>query len=101
MLFDPIRLPQVPIPSELSSASDLKMRGRNPAPIEVRWNKGWDVIYSIREIEKNSAVPFNPLYIAFNSFDHATSFRINYRITVASASYEQLGELEIVVRKEI
>ena len=101
MLFDPIRLPQVPIPTELSSASDLKMRGRNAAPIEVRWNKGWDVIYSIREIEKNSAIPFNPLYIAFNSFDHATSFRINYRITVASASYEQLGELEIVVRKEI
>ena len=101
MLFDPIRLPQVPIPSELSSASDLKMRGRNPAPIEVRWNKGWDVIYSIREIEKNTHMPFNPLYIAFNSFDHATSFRINYRITVASASYEELGELEIVVRKEI
>jgi|GEM_PF-4118397 len=101
MLFDPIRLPQVPIPSELSSVSDLKMRGRNPAPIEVRWNKGWDVIYSIREIEKNTTIPFNPLYIAFNSFDHATSFRINYRITVASASYEQLGELEIVVRKEI
>ena len=101
MLFDPIRLPQVPIPSELSAASDLKMRGRNPAPIEVRWNKGWDVIYSIREIEKNTHTPFNPLFIAFNSFDHATSFRINYRITVASASYEQLGELEIVVRKEI
>ena len=101
MLFDPIRLPQVPIPSELSAVSDLKMRGRNPAPIEVRWNKGWDVIYSIREIEKNTHIPFNPLYIAFNSFDHATSFRINYRITVASASYEQLGELEIVVRKEI
>ena len=101
MLFDPIRLPQVPIPNELSNASDLKMRGRNPAPLEVRWNKGWDVIYSIREIEKNNKVPFNPLYIAFNSFDHATSFRINYRITVASASYEQLGELEIVVRKEI
>ena len=101
MLFDPIRLPYVPVPNELSSASDLKMRGRNPAPMEVRWNKGWDVIYSIREIEKNSIIPFNPLYIAFNSFDHATSFRINYRITVASASYEQLGDLEIVVRKEI
>lgn len=101
MLFDPIRLPQVPIPTELSTASDLKMRGRNPAPLEVRWNKGWDVIYSIREIEKQNYIPFNPIYIAFNSFDHATSFRINYRITVASASYEQLGELEIVVRKEI
>ena len=101
MLFDPIRLPQVPIPTELTAASDLKMRGRNPAPLEVRWNKGWDVIYSIREIEKSTSMPFNPLYIAFNSFDHATSFRINYRITVASASYEQLGELEIVVRKEI
>lgn len=101
MLFDPIRLPQVPIPTELSAASDLKMRGRNPAPLEVRWNKGWDVIYSIREVENNNHIPFNPLYIAFNSFDHATSFRVNYRITVASASYEQLGELEIVVRKEI
>ncbi len=101
MLFDPIRLPYVPMPNELSFAPDLKMRGRNPAPMEVRWNKGWDVIYSIREIEKNSELPFNPLYIAFNSFDHATSFRITYRITVASASYEQLGDLEIVVRKEI
>ena len=101
MLFDPIRLPFVPVPNELSAGSDLKMRGRNPAPMEVRWNKGWDVIYSIREVEKNSRIPFNPLYITFNSFDHATSFRINYRITVASASYEQLGELEVIVRKEI
>ena len=101
MLFDPIRLPFVPVPNELSSVTDLKMRGRNPAPLEVRWNKGWDVIYSIREIDRNTQIPFNPLFITFNSFDHATSFRINYRITVASASYEQLGDLEIVVRKEI
>ena len=101
ILFDPIRLPYVPIPNELSNITDLRMRGRNPAPIEIRWNKGWDVIYSIKEIEKNTHVPFNPLYIAFNSFDHATSFRVNYRITVASVSYEQLGDLEVVVRKEI
>ena len=71
------------------------------APMEVRWNKGWDVIYSIREIGKNEKLPFNPIYIVFNSFDHATTFRIQYRVTVASASYEELGELEVVVRKEI
>ena len=68
--------------------------------MEVRWNKGWDVIYSLREIEKGGQVPFNPLFIVFNSFDHATSFKIQFRITVASASYEEKGDLKILVRKD-
>ena len=101
-LFDQMRLPRVPIPGELSGHNnDIKMRSRNLAPVEVRWNKGWDVIYSMREIEKNEHIPFNPLYIVFNSFEHATSFRIQFRITVASASYEERGDLEVLVRKEI
>lgn len=100
-LFDTIRLPVVPIPSELSNSDSVKMRSRNIAPMEVRWNKGWDVIYSIKEIGKHERVSFNPLFIVFNSFDHATAFRIHYRITVASASYEELGELEVLVRKEL
>lgn len=100
-LFDRLRLPSVPIPGELSSNSDIKMRSRNLAPLEVRWNKGWDVIYSLREVEKNERIPFNPLYIVFNSFEHATSFRLQFRITVASASYEEKGDLEVLIRKEI
>lgn len=100
-LFDTIRLPVVPIPSELSNSDNVKMRSRNVAPMEVRWNKGWDVIYSVKEIGKHERIQFNPLFIVFNSFDHATAFRIHYRITVASASYEELGELEVLVRKEL
>ncbi len=101
-LFDQMRLPRVPIPGELSGHNnDIKMRSRNLAPVEVRWNKGWDVIYSMREIEQSEHIPFNPLYIVFNSFEHATSFRIQFRITVASASYEERGDLEVLVRKEI
>lgn len=102
-LFDTIRLPRVPVPGEIyvPDTSDIKMRSRNLAPVEVRWNKGWDVIYSIREIKKGEHIPFNPLYIVFNSFEHATSFRIHFRITVASASYEEKGNLEMLVRKEI
>lgn len=100
-LFDTIRLPVVPIPSELSNSDNVKMRSRNVAPMEVRWNKGWDVIYSIKEIGKHERISFNPLFIVFNSFDHATAFRIHYRITVASASYEELGDLEVLVRKEL
>ena len=100
-LFDAIRLPRVPVPGELSGGDSIKLRSRNIAPMEVRWNKGWDVIYSVRDIEKHTRLPFNPLFIVFNSFDHATSFRIQYRATVASASYEELGELEVFVRKEL
>ncbi len=101
-VFDRLRLPTVPVPGELSPDNqDIKMRSRNLAPMEVRWNKGWDVIYSKKEIQKNEKIPFNPLYIVFNSFEHATSFRIQFRITVASASYEERGDLEVLVRKEI
>ena len=102
-LFDMIRLPRVPVPGELTSSSDnnIKMRSRNLAPVEVRWNKGWDVIYSLRDIQKDERIPFNPLFIVFNSFEQATSFRIHFRITVASASYEEKGDLEMLVRKEL
>ncbi|MEM8484097.1 MAG: PIN domain-containing protein [Bacteroidota bacterium] len=100
-IFDKIRLPGVPVPGEISTNSDIKMRSRNLAPMEVRWNKGWDVIYSMREIEKGEHIAFNPLYIVFNSFEHATSFKIQFRVTVASASYEERGSLEVLVRKEI
>ncbi len=100
-IFDKMRLPSVPVPGEISSQNDIKMRSRNLAPMEVRWNKGWDVIYSMREIQKDERVAFNPLYIVFNSFEHATSFKIQFRVTVASASYEERGSLEVLVRKEI
>lgn len=100
-IFDKIRLPGVPVPGEISANNNIKMRSRNLAPMEVRWNKGWDVIYSMREIAKDEEIAFNPLYIAFNSFEHATSFKIQFRVTVASASYEERGSLEVLVRKEI
>ena len=100
-LFDTIRLPDVVVPGELANGDAYRTRSGNIAPIEVRWNKGWDVIYSVREIEKRTRLAFNPVYITFNSFDRATSFRIQYRATVASASYEELGELEVVVRREL
>ena len=99
-LFDTIRLPSVIVPGE-SNNNAIRLRSGNIAPMEIRWNKGWDVIYSIREIEKFSQLLFNPLFIAFNSFEQATTFRLHYRVTVASASYEELGELEVVVRKEL
>ncbi|MDZ4700411.1 MAG: PIN domain-containing protein [Rhodothermales bacterium] len=100
-LFDAIRLPIVPVPSELRQPSNLLLRSRSLSPLEIRWNKGWDVIYSIRELERSHAVSFNPLYLVFNSFDKATSIRIPYRITVASSTQEERGQLELLVRKVI
>lgn len=101
-IFDRLRLPAVPVPNEiLASESSVKLRSRKLAPVEVRWNKGWDVIYSLKEVEQNEKITFNPLFIVFNSFEQATSFRIQFRITVASASYEERGDLEVLVRKEI
>ena len=100
-LFDAIRLPAVPVPSELRQPANLLLRSRSLSPLEIRWNKGWDVIYSIREMERNHAVSFNPLYLVFNSFHDATSLRAPYRITVASSTQEERGQLELLVRKVI
>ncbi|MEZ4700872.1 MAG: PIN domain-containing protein [Rhodothermales bacterium] len=100
-LFDTIRLPSVPVPSELRQSTNIVLRSRSLSPLEIRWNKGWDVIYSLRELERNHAVSFNPLYLVFNSFDEATSIRMPYRITVASSSQEERGQLELLVRKVI
>jgi PIN domain len=100
-LFNTIRLPVVPVPAELRQPANLLLRSRSLSPLEIRWNKGWDVIYSIREMERNHAISFNPLYLVFNSFDHAASIRIPYRITVATSTQEELGQLELLVRKVI
>ncbi len=100
-LFDTIRLPAVPVPNELRQEPGIVLRSRNLSPLEIRWNKGWDVIYSLREVDRNHSVAFNPLYLVFNSFDSASSLRVPYRITMASISQEERGHLELLVRKVI
>ena len=99
--FDLIQLPSVPLPPELRQTENLRLRHPNIPPNEVKWNNGWDAVYSIREIKPKNHALLNPLIVTFNSFESAKSIKIQYRIVAASISREERGNLELVVRKQI
>jgi hypothetical protein len=100
-VFEPFLLPRVPVPAELLQESSVVLRNRSLSPLEIRQNNGWYVIYTVRELERHHTVSFHPLYLSFQSFDEAASIRIPYRITVASLSQEERGQLEVLVKKVI
>jgi hypothetical protein len=97
--FDAIRLPSVPVPSELLQGGRITLRNRSLSPLEIKWNNGWDVFFSIRELEPQVSLTFNPLFIVFNSYEEAGSLRLPYRITIASLSQEERGALDLIIEK--
>lgn len=66
----------------------------------IKRTGSYDVHFHIQRVKHNMLIPFNPLFIIFDSFDAARSFTIEYEILAANLPDKVTGNLHVVIEKE-
>ncbi len=72
-----------------------------PKPLQIRRvPDGYEVSFRAGTLKHHLSVPVDRLYVTFDSFDDAFSFRIDYRINAANLPHEERQSLGVVVTKQ-
>lgn len=107
---DPPRLPrtQAEIMQDSLITPNLPYLNRQPTYLptqsnvsapEIKRSNSYEVSYEVQRLKQHMNEPFDPLYVVFDSFESAASFRIDYRINAADLPDETTGVLHTAVTR--
>jgi predicted nucleic acid-binding protein len=72
----------------------------NVSAPNIKRTNSYEVSFHVQKAKHNLQEPFKPMYVAFDSFEEASSFHIDYQILAANIPHEINGEVHIVIRRE-
>jgi rRNA-processing protein FCF1 len=72
----------------------------NVSAPEIKRSNSYDVSYEVQRLKQHMNERFDPLYVVFDSFRDAASFRIDYRINAADIPDETTGTLNVIVARD-
>jgi len=72
----------------------------NVSSPKITRTSSYDVDVHVQRIKHKLHEPLDALYVAFESFDAALSFHIDYQILAANLPYETSGRLHVSIQKE-
>jgi hypothetical protein len=87
--------------SLLSSLPDIPRlpQLRDPSLPRIRKTNSYDVTFENEKLQHGFIWTFSPLYVAFDSWESAKSFSIDYTIHAGNMIDEQSGQLGVVIEK--
>ena len=86
--------------SPLLAFPNIRMpQPRNPSLPRIRKTNSYDVTLENEKLQHGFIWNFSPLYAAFDSWESAKSFSIDYTIHAGNMIDEQTGELGVIVEK--
>jgi hypothetical protein len=80
----------------LNSQSRVQPNVSSP---NIRRSNSYDVELHVRKLKQNMSEPFDRMIITFDSFEQASSFRIDYRIVAANVPKPITGALHVIVER--
>jgi hypothetical protein len=72
----------------------------NVSSPEIKRLDSYEVQFNVRRIKHNMQVSCDPLFVAFDSFESARSFRIDYEILAANVPHKVAGQLHMIIERE-
>ena len=89
--------------SLLSSIPDIhsirSLQSRDPTLPTIRKTNSYDVTFQYEKLQHGFAWSFTPLYVAFDSWDSANSFAIDYGVHAGNMIADQYDKLDVIVEK--
>jgi len=76
------------------------LASRNVSAPTIRKTGSYEVEFYAKRIKHKLQEATDPLYVLFQSFEAARSFRIDYRLLAANIPEEVTGQLHVVVNKD-
>lgn len=73
---------------------------QNVSAHSIRKTKSYEVEFHLQRIKHKLQEPADPLYILFESFEIARSFKIDYRLLAANIPSEVIGQLHVIIKKD-
>ncbi len=71
----------------------------NVSAPEIKRSNSYEVSYEVQRLKQHINEPSDPLYVVFDSFESAASFKIDYRINAADLPEETTGSLHAVITR--
>lgn len=71
----------------------------NVSTPDIKRSNSYEVTYSVQRLKQHMNEPFDPMYVVFDSFESAASFRIDYRINAADLPDEITGVLHTTIAR--
>jgi hypothetical protein len=93
-----IRSPEIFSPI-MGRIPDGILSSRNASPPTIRKTGSYEVEFYVERIKHKLQQESDPLYILFESFEAAQSFKIDYRLLAANIPEEVTGQLHVVIEK--
>jgi rRNA-processing protein FCF1 len=72
----------------------------NVSLLAIQGRDGDAVEFHVKKLKQRVSEHLNPLYVVFDSYEGASSFRIDYRINAANVPDEVTGHLDVVIKKD-
>ena len=72
----------------------------NVSAPEIKRSNSYEVAYEVERLKQHMNESLDPLYVVFDSFESAASFRVDYRINVADLPDETTGALHVTIATE-
>jgi hypothetical protein len=86
--------------SLLSGFPDIRIpQPRDPTLPRIRKTNSYDVTFEYEKLQHGFVWTFTPLHAAFDSWESATSFSIDYTVHAGNLMDEQSGQLGVVIDK--
>jgi hypothetical protein len=79
---------------------DVISASRNVSAPTIRKTGSYEVEFYVERIKHKLQEAADPLYISFESFEAAQSFKIDYRLLAANIPEEVTGQLHVVINKD-
>jgi hypothetical protein len=79
---------------------DVISASRNVSVPTIRKTGSYEVEFYVERIKHKLQEAADPLYISFESFEAAQSFKIDYRLLAANIPEEVTGQLHVVINKD-
>jgi len=71
----------------------------NVSSPDIRRSNSYDVELHVRKLKQNISESFYPMIITFDSFEHASSFQIDYQIVAENIPKSITGALHVIVER--
>lgn len=90
----------VSMPPMMSRIPGAVLPPQNISAPNVRNTGSYDVDFHIQRLKHKLQEPADPLYVIFESFENARSFKIDYRLLAANIPNEVTGHLHVIIEKD-
>jgi hypothetical protein len=95
-----VRTPEIFSPI-MGRIPDGILSSKNVSSPAIKKTGSYEVEFYVERIKHKLQQEADPLYILFESFEAARSFKINYRLLAANIPNEVTGQLHVVIEKEL